>query len=308
LLLLGVNKAATAIYFIANFAKPEDDLSWAKFDREHVSRLVSILRDGDDESWALKALKFLCEKRSDLSDSVRFHASGAPRILKVALLYCASSGDSGPVFEALTEFAGMGPDRCTAQPIHVLKQMELGWAQHEELLIQLLRLRDTQLALVLLGMVYQDQSLKEVDIGPIEWWLDWLVEERAESGFWFRYQMAWLFGSVLSAGARNALLTEFNSGSSRFRRVLADYVLPRFPNLTTDSFSDDAISFLLADLNRKGSAVGFNEPLLGRTATEQFATDRLLPLLPDAKPPFSINLQKVLRQAGSRHGRRYVNA
>jgi hypothetical protein len=34
--------------------------------------------------------------------------------------------------------------------------------------------------------------------------------------------------------------------------------------------------------------------------------ERLLPLLPDAKPPLLINLKSVLKRAGSRHGRRYV--
>jgi hypothetical protein len=88
--------------------------------------------------------------------------------------------------------------------------------------------------------------------------------------------------------------------------LLVHSVLPHFPDLTTDLFSEDTISFLLADLNRAGSAAGWPEHLLCRTATEQFVAERLLPLIADANPPLSENLRKVLRQAGSRHGRRYV--
>ena len=75
---------------------------------------------------------------------------------------------------------------------------------------------------------------------------------------------------------------------------------------TTDVFNEDAISFMLADLNREGSTHTFREHLLSSTATEKFVTERLLPLLPDAKPPLLINLKSVLKQAGTRHGRRYV--
>lgn len=310
LLLNGTNKAATAIYFIANFAKPpEHGLSWATFDREHVECLVSKANDEGDESWSLKALRLLCERRPDLAEMVRARALGAPCVMKAALLYCASSGDLAPVFEALTEFAGMDRDQRKGQPIHVFEQIELEWAGHELLLLQLLRLRDTQLALALLNETYnRGQTLSEVEIGPIAWWLDWLMEEWSTgSGDWFCYKMAWLFDSILSAGTPDAFVTEFNRGTSRFRRVLADFIFRRFSNLTTDVFSDDAVSFLLADLNRKGS-VGFDGHLLGPTATEQFVTERLLPLVTDAQAPFSENLRRVLQHAGSRHGRRYVSA
>ena len=308
LLRLGVKKAATAISFIANLAKPEGNLSWKRFNGEHVECLISPLGEDDEHSWSLRALRFLCERRPDLAQLVRTRAAGASLILRVALLYCAASGDSASVFETLAKLLTMNPEGRKAEPVHLLKQIDLDWAGHEELLIQLLRLRDTKLASALLNMVYgkHDVQLREVEVGPIRWWLDWMIEERRGDGFWFVYQMAWLFGGILTESARKALVAEFNRGDSRYRSVLADFILPRFPDLTTDVFNDNAISFLLADLNRKGSAVGFDEHLLGRTATERFVTERLLPLLPNAKPPLLPNLRRILRQAGSRHGRRYI--
>jgi hypothetical protein len=98
---------------------------------------------------------------------------------------------------------------------------------------------------------------------------------------------------------------EFNKAGSKFRGLLLHFVLPQRTDLTTEAFSEETISYLLADLSRDGS-VDWQGHLLGQTATEQFVTERLLPLLPGAKPPLSDNLQKVLRQAGSRHGRRYL--
>lgn len=311
LLLLGVRKAATIIYFIANFAKPADALSWAAFSREHVDCLVSKLHDEEDKSWSLKALKLLCEARPDMAKVVGARASTESGILKAALLNCASS-DPAPVFEALAELSEMGLKERELQCVRLLDQIELNWSGHEVLFLQLLRLRDTRLALAIIGHIYNNfspQDLREFEIGPIGWWLEWLIEEsNGDSRSWFLHLMPWLLAKVLNAGGRHAFVAEFNKEGSRFRSLLARSVLPYFSDLTTDSFSEDAISFLLADLNRAGSAVGFRVSLLGNTATEQFVAERLLPLLSDAKPPLADNLRIVLGEAGSRHGRRYIRA
>jgi len=225
------------------------------------------------------------------------------------LLYCAASTDLSAVFEALTELTEMSVEKRSGQLTNPIKQIELNWSGHEKLLVQLFRLRDTRLAVALLGGHTFDWTIGELEIGPVDWWLEWLREESdSESDSWFQYQMASIFARFLNPGTRQALVTEFNNSGSKFRRLLAHSILLHRIDLTTDAFCEDAISFLLADLNRDGSLHGVFGHLLGRTATEQFVTERLLPLLPDAKPPLSENLRDVLRQAGSRHGRRYVVA
>ena len=102
-----------------------------------------------------------------------------------------------------------------------------------------------------------------------------------------------------------AFVREFNNPTSKFRRVLSNIFLSR-RDLSTDAFSEDAISFLMADLNHGARFSGHRGHLLGNIATEQFVTERLLPLLSDAQSPFLENLRSVLKQAGSRHGRRYI--
>ena len=315
LLVRGVDKVATAIYFISNFAKPKDHLSWVNFSHRHVDRLVSILDDeGKEEySWAVRALKCLCTARSDLAEIVGARAQTVSGIEKAALLYCADPTNTAPVFEAMAELGAISILQRREQPVHLIKQIELNWEGHEALFLQLLRLRDTRLALALLGDVYMrgtigELKIAELEVGEVGWWLEWLTEEASngEVGYWFCYQMGWLFGIRLSAGASNALVSEFNNAVSRFRGLLARYVLPHFPDLTTDALSADAISFLLADLHNAKTSAGIGGHLLGNTATELFVTERLLPLIPGAKPPLSKHLREVLRKAGSRHGRRYV--
>ena len=124
-------------------------------------------------------------------------------------------------------------------------------------------------------------------------------------GYWFLDQLGGLFGTHLNREVQDKFVSEFNKSGSKFRPLLLRYVLPYFKEITTEIFSEDTISFLMADLRRGGSSP-FRGHLLGCTATEQFVTKRLLPLLHDAKQPFLNNLHEVLRQAGSRHGRRYV--
>ena len=60
LLIRGVNKAATTIYFIIHFAKPASNLSLASFNNQHCERLLSMALDPDEGSWALKALQAIC--------------------------------------------------------------------------------------------------------------------------------------------------------------------------------------------------------------------------------------------------------
>ena len=97
-------------------------------------------------------------------------------------------------------------------------------------------------------------------------------------------------------------IAEFNKKDSSYRAILATLILPKFRDLTTDEFAEDAVSFLLALLNK--STI---DSLLGKTATESFVLERLLPLLSTARGRFRSNLLTALKQAGDRHGRRYVD-
>lgn len=304
LLLRGVNKAAVAIYFISRFSKPDCDLSWVTFTSDHIDRLESII-DDSDEDWGLDALQCVCAARQDLAELVTARASKKSGIVKAALLYCASHNEITPVFEALRELTRMSEEQRCEQPTHLLKSIELNWAGKEDLFVALLRLRDPALVIALLGDAFPaNPSLGQLDIGQIEWWLEWMLETKDDH--WFRLQLGGLLAGYVANETRDAFVTEFNKSDSKFRRLLQHFVLLHRSDLTPEMFSEDALSFLLADLNREGSSSGAYGHLLGSIATENFVTERLLPLLPDARSPLSENLQKVLRQAGSRHGRRYV--
>ena len=306
LLCRGITEAATTIYFISNFAKPESELSWDSYGPDHVQHLLSIL--GTGHRFALNALKCLCVGKSDLSEAVRQEASKKSGIEKAVLMHCVSPADFAPVFQALGELVEMGDEQRHEQPLQILDGLECDWTGQEELFVQLLRLRNVRLAALLLGHSNPPSllGLGNLNIGPIYWWLEWMMEVRASgANTWFLDQLGGLFNNHLNRDVQHEFVFEFNKPSSKFRRLLLQFVLPHLTDITTDMFSEDAISFLLADLSNEGSTLHFRGHLLGRTATEEFVTERLLPLLSDRKQPLSKNLHAVLRQAGSRHSRRY---
>ena len=308
LLLKGVNKAATAIFFISKFSKPEHKLSWTAFSVEHVDKLIAITDIPTGSSWALKALKCLCSIRLDLAEVVKANAAERKGIAKASLLYCVTEANVAPMFEALHELASLSPEQRKQQPIHLLEQIDIDWSGNEALFVQLLKLRDSNLALAVLGQVQMEPfALGQLEIGEIEWWLDWLIDVNDPwSKFWLNERLSWLFAEYVSKETQRAFVREFNNANSKYRGVLSRSILLRQNDLTTDDFSADAISFLLADLGRPEINDSWRGSLLGQTATEKFVSERLLPLIPESKNPLLSNLKHVLRRAGSRHGRRYL--
>ena len=302
----GVPEAAVSLYFIAAFSEPRDVFSWVSFSADHVRGLISMM-DAED-SWALRALECLCTARADLAEIVKRDARGMSGIGKAALMHCISPEDHNPVFRALEALVGMSDDERKSEPMQLLGDIECDWSGRAGLFVDLLRLRDVRLARAMFGHTVPPMllGLGNLDIGPIDWWLDWMMEEwTGDGGEWFLRQLGGLFGNHLSADVQEEFVSEFNKPSSKFRGVLLNFVVPALPDLSTDAFSEDAISLLLGDLYRESGAPGFEWHVLGSTATEEFVTERLLPLLAGAKEPLLGRLQAVLRQAGSRHNRRY---
>ncbi|MFZ6680019.1 SIR2 family protein [Undibacterium sp. Tian12W] len=307
LLLRGINKAATAICFIVGFGKKERQLSWTSFTLEHLNRLITMMDDPKEDSWALKALKGLCSGRQDIAEIVKTMAMERSGIAKASLLYCAIQTEVSHVINALCELVNMSPEQRRQEPTHLLQQIDINWAGNEVLFVQLLKLREYDLALAIIDQVYTpgDCPLGRIEIGPIEWWLDWLKTESDPRSFsMLQDRISWLFTRCLTKEVRHAFVVEFNNSASKYRDVLSRSILLDQSDLTTDDFSEDAVSFLLADLSR-GDLPPWRGHLLGKTSTEQFIVERLLPLVPNAKEPLLKNIRAVLRQAGSRHGRRY---
>ena len=302
----GFPDATVSLYFIARFSESRDEFSWATFSADHVRGLISMMNA--EESWALPALERLCAARSDLAEVVERDAMGLSVVGQAGLMHCVSPEDHEPVFRALEALVGTSDEERMHEPVQLLGHIECDWSGREGLFVDLLRLRDVRLARAVFGSSAPPTllGLGNLDIGSIDWWLDWMMEGWAGDGDeWFLRQLGCLFGNHLSADVQEGFVSEFNKRSSKFRGVLLHFVVAGLPDLSTDAFSEDAISFLLADLDGQSGAAYLECHVLGSTATEEFVTERLLPLLAGAKGPRLGRLQAVLRQAGLRHNRRY---
>src|SRR5207237_1158679 len=120
----------------------------------------------------------------------------------------------------------------------------------ESILRSLLERRHLGLATHLLeGLLIRDpfpskELLVKIDIESVESWLDWIHEVDATSsdaGFFFCDRLGRFLVSCTSSKTHELLLTLFNAESSRYRTVLATYVLPKMRDLTSEVLSEDAI-------------------------------------------------------------------
>ena len=126
-----------------------------------------------------------------------------------------------------------------------------------------------------------------------------------EDSFWFVDRLSHFITNYGDSETLRSVIRIFNE-SSKFRPLLARYLLPKFLDLSCDDLSEDAIEFLITDLHNP-MTVFTQAPLIGEIATEQFVHDRLLPLVNSEDAIFRRNLLSALRAAGKRHHRRYYN-
>ncbi len=311
LLLAGANESAVAISFIARFSEKPLELDWSPFNEPHIKRIISILRDDDRYGqWSLDSLKAICNYNKDIVKIPYQLLKSEHGVLKAALLYAINSNDSQAVFDALSEVQKMHPEELEKEPLGIIRHIELNWAGQETLFVELLRLRNFLLAYCLIESISDPVAgyiIDFLEIGPIQWWLEWLAEDNQEGLWWyFQDRMTSLFANKLRKEVQDEFVSEFNNENSQYRKMLSRTVLIKQHDLTTDRFNNGAISFLLSDLTSEDCCDHHYAHLLGRTATESFVLERLMPLLSDKSEPFNNNLIRVLREAGKRHGRRYV--
>jgi hypothetical protein len=308
MLLRGFDDAATSIFFIVNFAQSSTELSLESVRIEHVERLIELLDVSGP--WALRALRSICDHRPDLKDIVRRRLSSSSLTKRTALLYCTAHVMSDAIFANINKLLALDSIQLEEQPLHLFEQMRLDWKGRESLLIEILRLRNVSLGSAILSPIYSQtfgDGFNELDLSEIDWLLEWLhtLNTKDDEQDWFRYMLGRVIASNVNEPGRGAFLNEFNNPASKFRHVLLESILPHLSDITTDSLTDDSISFLLSDLQRKSSD-RLTDHILGEIATEPFVVDRLLPLLRESNSPFREKLYLVLKQSGARHGRRYV--
>jgi len=314
LLSFGITNVLSDIYFITSYSTEEDNLDYSVFTDKHINIIITELKNSSNEnsSWALCALRNICQKRNEFIRLVEEKAKKTSGILKAALLYSITfNNDYSKTFEALGTLLNLSRIKLLKEPMPLVSHMdELSWNGNETLFVKLIKLQDLNLAYCLCDMIYEKESYYSdttMDIGTIGWWLEWSMKaNRTRTGDWFfSDRISSFLGRYTSKEKQLEFINELNNPQSKYRRILARTILAKFNNLTIDMLSEETISFLLEDL-KKVDISAWNSGLIGRIATESFVTNRLLPLLKNAKGKFRKNLLIVIDVIGKRHGRRYT--
>lgn len=303
LLLKGVDYAAETLAHIAYAEEEESKAGWEALTYAHAARLEDIIH----ATGAVDALRALCSAQPEIARKVKVDAMSQTGLAAVVLLYCADPQDTTLLFSELERLIVLPSEVREKNTFKLLESIEIDWYGRDQLLLSLLRLRDANLASAILGNMYPVgfKNVGTLDIGDVKWWLEWMRDLAVvEEGKWLAFRLGDVFGTHATSHNRASFLEEFNRGSE-FRHLLLEYVLGRI-DVTTDEMSEEAISYILAELSKNKSERSLGSSLLGAAATESFVVDRLLPLLIDAKEPMRGNLLMVLERAGARYGRRYL--
>lgn len=295
----GRRYAVADLYFQLTFADPIDD-PMPPVTSELIAALVEAVGDPVQGPWALNDLIALVAQNSDVRGLIL--VSDTSGLTRALLLYAA--GERQRFIEELEELVDAGCD-WDSQPTQALSAVSHWDAQ---LLIRMLQTREASLAgpvLDTLATMTLEQDSLNLELSDLEWWLEWLGELSNARAF-----VAHRFGAMLAEGTskstHQALLSIFDK-QPKWRPLLAALVLPSFPELTLDDFSEQGLEWLLV---RADKFVDLWQPsVVARIATEQMVRERLLPLLADA-PAEDIDsrraITQLLDQIGKAHGRRYV--
>ncbi|WP_274056868.1 SIR2 family protein [Vibrio parahaemolyticus] len=298
------HKAIVSLYFICAFVE-ENILDFSVFKEEQLEQLIHHALV--PESWAISTIQTICKNSPEFKSLVVKKIDTVESSLIKVVLQSVISNDPSLVIEAMKELSNKPTEILSSEPLHLFEQIDVDWVGHETDIMEILSLGKMEISKVLLEQI-RHKSLGELPIEDVVPWLDMFSDYNKDRDInWNTYLFAELLGRCLSKEREKLFIDEFNSTNSKYRELLSELILVQFDNLSTDDFSDSAISYLLSKLNKNVHGFNFRSTLLGNTCTKKFVNENLLPLLNIEEQPLARNLRQVLLSAGQRHGKRYIS-
>ncbi|MBN7317946.1 SIR2 family protein [Mycobacteroides abscessus subsp. massiliense] len=265
----------------------------------------AIRSDGGANRWSLELIQKLCQLSGVWKAGVRdFRFVGTP-LQEILFSYAVNGSESS--LHRLREYIHDRDDTNALDGRLIASSFET-WAGHEDVLLALLKIRDSSLAAELLSPSIDDERLNiSIAIGEIDWWIDWLCESHSSELDLLPNRLGGFVSLYMDDEASARVVMRFNSGSDGVRKTLSDNVLNRDGVIQFNDLESEAISWLVADLGRR-RVLPWNRHLLGVVSTEDFIESVLMPMMSDSPSGLlKKNLGHVLRECGRRHGRRYVS-
>ncbi len=311
LLLAGSQRAIITTYFITRWHDDDEKLSLEHITQKHIDKIIDSINESTSAwgyEWSISLLKTLCENCQRLADYTKTKANTNSTCLNSALLYCSTPEADSHIIDQLEKLLSSPEAFENDQYFYLLPKIDLNWSGRDKVFSDLLQTQSPDFLYEIMGsgVPVRINGLGTISIGSAVNWLEKLasIEESADSFLVDKF--ASLISRHLSSDDLHEYITEFNSKKSVHRPLLSRHILPYFQDISTDSFGEDSIRYLLESLEKSKLGLAYRDHLLGISATEQFVSERLLPLLTDAPEPLNNNIRTILVQAGKRHGKRYL--
>lgn len=235
---------------------------------------------------------------------------------KALIFYALNNKNESSIFDFLESINEFTIKAITAENIDFfpfLARIKLNWNERSKLFEKLLNLKHNELSSAVFSTNNSSPAHNQnygtvgiVDIGPIEPYIEWLVGVRDQRT---RNQLSNNFGYFIlfhtDIQTQDKFVQIFDKSSDVYKDFLTRWVLNLRRDLLIDDFNSESQEFLLSDLNRANAVSSYYGHMLEHISTEDFTTNRILPLLQEASGALRDNLIILLRRIGAKYGKRY---
>lgn len=273
-------------------------------DKQLASGLLSLIHES---AWVVKCIIRIVSLVPDWANHLPIKENMDDRV-EVAV-WQLIRGDRVGFMKLMNDLCSDGYG-WTEEGLTLLGRCEVDWAEYEDLLVQLLFGGDIEVSLAVgqtsdIRHSPEAHMMRRHQIPNLRAFID-RVSAIGDDRWDERQDLLWLTGHLVDEDGREQLKEILVSGPIKHRRLVAHEVLRHAPGFTLDELPAETIDWLIGDLECERDFPFV--PNILDTASEGIVSEKLLPLLLEGlEPRARRELLKILRTAGRRHDRRYVD-
>lgn len=270
-----------------------------------IQYLVSEIK-GQDGKWIIGLIYALYQKCQPFAKGIRARLRQSHGLVRLAYLYSIGKNRKKTFFseysnmlyfeELPKELIGaFGEIDWGEDADHIIKYL-LHKNRLHDLSEFLMNFRNTRwYSFSLATFLYLIKAIDEID-----------YDKTIDDASWIKNST----GEFISKYVRKEdLLNFYHISNERIQRFFNFYILNYVEDIELQDFSETEIDFMLEDLKHysfEEDIIYDNEIMLANIASEEFAINKLKPLLNSSNVCLRENIQRILERAGEKHLRRYI--
>lgn len=267
----------------------------------------AVVAEIESNEWAVRLIQQLVALDPRFASFVGDIPGGYDPIVRVIWRYLLGdqAGFMNGLAEILNDHVGW-----TGKTQSLLQALDIDWTGYEGILAKLFFSEDVELSLsvsqtVSRHTILETSTLKRQRVPDLASFVERMAPRLIvpQDG---TYEALWLIAHLVDEENLEELIRLASRGSVLQRRVVAHGVLSQVPGFSLGQLPSETIEWMVQDLGQGAQRWPFSN-LLG-SANETVISEKLLPLLlGDISPAARLEVLDILRSAGARHGRRYVD-